>query len=211
MRFDHLSFAAGPEGLRAAAAELGGLLGAEFTDGGFHPRFGTRNKTLALTNGQYVEIVEVLDHPAAEKAPFGRLVRERSEQGGGWLGWVVRTDDLTPFEQRLGRTAVHGSRHRPDGALLEWRQLGIKGLQNDPQLPFFVQWLSAPELHPAGNGSDIELVKLEISGDHERVDHWLGGRSEEVLSDLQIEWSAPHGQPGLDAAVFTTAAGTVRI
>ncbi len=48
MRLDHVSFAAGPDGLASTAQRIGGLLGATFIDGGVHPRFGTRNMTLAL-------------------------------------------------------------------------------------------------------------------------------------------------------------------
>ncbi|MDN5771109.1 MAG: VOC family protein, partial [Microlunatus sp.] len=125
MRLDHLSYAAGPEGARASASKLGQLLGSEFVDGGFHPRFGTRNFTLPLSEGRYVEVVEVLDHPAAEKAVFGQVVRARSAEGGGWLGWVVAVSDLAEYETRIGRRAIEGHRHRPDGALLEWLQLGV--------------------------------------------------------------------------------------
>ena len=32
-----------------------------------------------------------------------------------------------------------------------------------------------------------------------------------VLDDLDVEWVAPHGQPGVVAAVFTTPSGVVRI
>ena len=85
MRLDHLSFAAGPDGLASTAQRIGGLLGTEFVDGGVHPRFGTRNRILPLAGNTYMEIVEVLDHPASDKAPFGQVVRARSEAGGGWL------------------------------------------------------------------------------------------------------------------------------
>ena len=95
MRLDHLSFAAGPDGLASTAQRLGGLLGKEFVDGGVHPRFGTRNMILPLAGDTYLEIVEVLDHPASDKAPFGQAVRARSALGGGWLGWVVAVSDLT--------------------------------------------------------------------------------------------------------------------
>ena len=211
MHLDHLSFAAGPEGLEATAQRLGDQLGTPFREGGFHPRFGTRNKILPLTGGQYLEVVEVLDHPAADKAPFGQAVRARSLDGGGWLGWVVSVDDLSPVEERLGRPAVDGHRFLPDGTRLYWQQLGVKGLQSDPQLPFFIRWLSDPSIHPSHGGDDVELLEIEIAGDRERVDDWLGGRSDTILHDVDVRWIAPNGQPGLVAAVFSTPRGEVRI
>ena len=77
MRLDHLSYAAGPDGLESTARRIGALLGREFLDGGVHPRFGTRNMVLPLADRTYLEIVEVLDHPASDKAPFGQAVRAR--------------------------------------------------------------------------------------------------------------------------------------
>ena len=153
MRLDHIVFAAGPDGLDATAARLGKLLGEEITAGGIHPRFGTRNRILPLTKHTYLEVVEVLDHPASDKAPFGQAVRARSELGGGWMGWVVAVDDIGPHEQRLGREAVNGNRKLPDGTELLWKQLGVKGLQADPQLPFFVQFISDDSMHPSHGGS----------------------------------------------------------
>src|SRR5450631_1923637 len=115
MRLDHLSYAAGSEGLASCVQRLGSTLGASFRDGGLHPRFGTRNFVLPLAAGCYLEVVEALDHPAVDTAPFGRAVRARTEAGGGWLGWAVRVDDLAAVEDRLGRKAVDGHRRRPDG------------------------------------------------------------------------------------------------
>src|SRR5678816_3860373 len=102
MRLDHVSYAAGPDGLAATAERLGGLLGQEFTNGGVHPRFGTRNMILPLRDHTYLEVVEVLDHPASDKAPFGQAVRARSALGGGWLGWAVAVKDISVAEARLG-------------------------------------------------------------------------------------------------------------
>jgi hypothetical protein len=212
MRLDHLSFAAGPDGLVSTAQRIGGLLGRDFTDGGVHPRFGTRNMILPLSGHTYIEIVEVLDHPASDKAPFGQAVRARSAAGGGWLGWVVAVDDITVVEQRLGREAAAGNRHRPDGTELRWHQIGVNGLIADPQLPFFVQWKSPADLHPsAGADGALSLACLEIAGDPLRVSEWLGEPVEAPLEDVKVEWVAPHGTPGVIAAQVQTPAGLVRI
>ena len=212
MRLDHLSYAAGPDGLAGTATRLGELLGETFRDGGIHPRFGTRNMVLPLSQGTYLEVVEVLDHPASDKAPFGQAVRARSGAGGGWLGWVVSVPDISAVEQRLGRESVIGNRHRPDGVELRWKQIGVTGLQADPQLPFFVEWESPGALHPsAGASGSLHLDCLEIAGSSARVNEWLGDPAVDPLEDVEVEWVAPHGTPGIVAAKFSTSNGVVRI
>ena len=68
MRVDHVSYAAEHDGVHATAERLGKLIGVKPIDGGVHPRFGTRNVILPLARERYVEVVEVLDHPASDKA-----------------------------------------------------------------------------------------------------------------------------------------------
>jgi hypothetical protein len=212
MRLDHVSYAAGPDGLRATAARIGSLLGEEFRDGGIHPRFGTRTMVLPLAAWNYVEVVEALDHPASDKAPFGQAVKARSLLGGGWLGWVVAVDDMVKVETRLGRDSVQGNRFRPDGVELRWRQIGVRGLQSDPQLPFFIRWQSPDELHPSvGFSGALRLDSLEIAGDPARVGDWLGNSVEGPLQDATVEWVAPQGDAGLRAVRFSTPHGIVRV
>ncbi len=139
-------------------------------------------------------------------------MRARSLLGGGWLGWVVAVDDIKPFEKRLGRDSVRGNRHRPDGIELLWKQLGVKGLQADPQLPFFIEWEVEPGNHPsAGATGQVSLECLEIAGDPARVSEWLGQSVEPPLEDVKVEWVAPNGTPGIVAAKFQTPKGLVRI
>ena len=212
MRLDHLSFAAGPDGLAGTAQRIGGLLGRDFIDGGVHPRFGTRNMVLPLADHTYLEVVEVLDHPASDKAPFGQAVRARSALGGGWLGWVVSVTDIAKVEKRLGREAAAGNRHRPDGTELLWKQLGVRGLQADPQLPFFIEWDVDASLHPStGSTGSVSLECLEIAGDPARVSEWLGQSVDAPLEAVKVEWVAPNGTPGIVAAQFQTPNGLVRI
>jgi hypothetical protein len=210
MRLDHVSYAAEPDGLLATATRLSESIGVESVDGGVHPRFGTRNRVLPLRGGHYVEVVEVLDHPVADKVPFGQAVRARSQVGGGWLAWVLAVDDIATVEQRLGRQAVSGSRRLPDGTELRWEQLGVAGLLTDGQLPFFVSWSDGTAPHPSRSGpTDVSLVGLQIAGDRTRVSEWLGGA--QSIEDVAVDWVAPHGEPGLLAVTFASARGTITV
>jgi hypothetical protein len=212
VHLDHLSYAAGAEGLGACAQRIGARLGAAFSDGGLHPSFGTRNFVLALAEGCYLEVVEALDHPAADRAPFGRAVKARSEAGGGWLAWAVAVPDIATFEQRLGRPAAAGHRIRPDGFDLRWRQIGVNDVAEDPQLPFFVQWDSDVTHHPSAGGSPIALRRLEIAGDEQTVDAYLGTSARQPLDGIDVDWlSTFDDDTGVIAAVFDTPRGEVRI
>lgn len=212
MHLDHLSYAAGPDGLEATARRLSELIGEEFREGGIHPRFGTRNRVLPLVAGHYLEVVEVLDHPASDKAVFGQVVRARTEAGGGWLGWVVSVLDISTVEARLGQSAVQGNRRLPDGFDLRWKQLGVNGLQADPQLPYVVQWEVDSERHPSYDASGrLALKAVEIAGDQRRICAWLGEPAVAALEEVEVDWVAPHGQPGILAVHLSTPSGTVRL
>lgn len=213
MRLDHVSYACEPDGLAATAERISAKLGVEPVKGGVHPRFGTRNMIFPLVNGQYLEVVEVLNHPASDKAPFGQAVRARSEAGGGWMGWCVAVDDLAPFEERLGRSAVPGNRKFPDGQELTWQQIGIKGLIADPQVPYLLRWDDGTEdLHPSkARPASVKLDCLTIAGSSERVTDWLGTDVETTLDDVQVQWIAPNGTPGVMSVTFETANGRVEI
>jgi len=211
MHLDHVVYAVGPLGLNSEAERLESLLGVKSIDGGLHPGFGTRMRLIPLQKGRHIEIVEVLDHPAAEKAPYGQAVRARSELGGGWLGWVISTNDLSTFEERLQRKAVLGVRYFPDGRRLEWHQLGVKGLIADPQLPFFISWISEPSVLPSALPATIGLEELEIAGSRNRVEEWLGEPVPELFDDVRISFDSPSGYPGVVSVTFSTPNGPVRI
>ena len=209
MRVDHVVYAAEHDGVHATAERLAKLIGVTPVDGGVHPRFGTRNVILPLAHERYVEVVEVLDHPASDKAPFGQVVRARSAAGGGWLGWVVQVDDISEQEQRLGREAVLGNRHRPDGVELRWKQLGVKGLQADPQLPFFIKWEDGTPHPSADADTEVTIGTLTIAGDPDRVREWLGLPADYTSSVIDFTFVSPRGTPGLMSVTFETPTGEV--
>jgi hypothetical protein len=158
MRLDHVSYVASHDQISDVVQRIGSQIGTAFVDGGIHPQFGTRNFTAPLLNGQYIEVVCALDHPAAEKTPFGQAVTKKAAEGGGWLTWVFSTDDLAPIEKTIGRNAIEGHRRLPSGDNLKWRQVGVKELLTEPELPFFIEWLSS--FHP----SDSHQANSRIIG-----------------------------------------------
>ena len=215
-RMDHVSYAAGPEGLEATVERLVETLGIDRIKGGVHPRFGTHNALFPMRNGQWLEVVEAMDHPASLSAPFGQLVRARSEQGGGWMSWAVSTPDIGRFERRLEREAVPGIRRFPDGRELSWRQIGVKGTLADPQLPFIVRWADGQEdMHPSQAAEpQASIDKVAIAGSRDRLIEWLGGEQvgeEDGVADVDVDYLAPSGTPGIVSVTFTTPAGTVTL
>ncbi len=215
MRLDHLAYVSDSAHVVDVVQRLGSSLGAAFTDGGMHPRFGTRNFILPMQGGTYLEVVCALDHPAADQVPFGRAVIRVANEGGGWLGWVVGVDDITIAEKRIGRESADGHRRRPDGVDLSWKQLGINNMIDDPQLPFFIQWLSDPSEHPSvGAKTGLQIERLEIAGSQATVCEWLGEPVEHPLDNVAVTWIDPRdndGRTGLVAVDIRTPKGVVRI
>ena len=193
------------------AERISQTLGLEFVKGGIHPRFGTRNVIFPLQHNQYLEVVEVLDHPASLKAPFGQAVRARSELGGGWMGWCVSLDEMGQAEQRLGRQAVPGNRKFPDGRELTWQQIGIKGLIADPQVPYLLRWDDGTEdLHPSRALDPVGFIDgITIAGSRDRVLEWLGKPDEVQLGEVTMSYQSPNGTPGILSVTFQTPKGEV--
>jgi hypothetical protein len=210
MRLDHISYACTTSEIADTVQRIGSDLGGAFVDGGRHPSFGTRNFILPLADGCYVEVVSALDHPAAQKAPFGRAVAKAAADGGGWFSWVFAVDDISPIEQRLGRSAAKGHRVRPDGYDLCWRQIGVLDVMDDPSLPFFIEWSSPAADHPSTGGSAVGIDRIEVSGDSAAIATWLGNGHDVALDEVDVEW-VDADEPGLVAVWFDTPHGPVRV
>jgi hypothetical protein len=211
MRLDHVSYVTSHDQLSDTVQRLGSLIGNSFVDGGIHPRFGTRNFTTALVNGQYIEIVCPLDHPATESSSWGKAVARKAEEGGGWLTWVFSTDNLIPYANKFGRSPVEGHRMRPNGSDLRWMQIGLKEIAEVKEFPFFIQWLT--EDHPSQDGPAFAEIKKIVLATHNKLeDSWF---KEEILSGLgaiEIEWvnsSSTEQDSGIIEIEISTPRGTV--
>ncbi len=213
MRLDHVSYVTSHDQLADTVQRLGSRIGSTFVDGGIHPRFGTRNFTCALKNGQYIEVVCPLDHPATEQTPWGKAVSQKANEGGGWFTWVFSTQDISPIAAKFGREAIEGHRTRPNGTDLKWKQIGVKEIADTPQFPFFIQWLSAD--HPSQDGTPVaEIRKIFITDQQQLSGSWFKGDILASLGAVQISWEKNDlntENPGILSVEFDCPHGMVRI
>jgi hypothetical protein len=213
MYLDHVSYVTSHDQLADTVQRLGSRIGSTFVDGGIHPRFGTRNFTAPLKNGQYIEVVCPLDHPATEQTPWGRAVSVKATEGGGWFTWVFSTEDISLIASKFGRDAIEGHRTRPDGSELKWKQIGVREISENPELPFFIEWLS-PE-HPSREGlANATISKIMIADGKELAGSWFKDQILDSVGDVVIEWINPiddYNLPGLVSVEFLTQSGPVLI
>jgi len=210
MQLDHVSYATSHDSIIDVIQRIGSQLGASFIDGGIHPQFGTRNFILPLKNSRYIEVVCPLNHPAADKTPFGQLVSKKVEAGGGWLTWVIAVEDLSPIEATLERKAVEGHRKKPDGQELFWRQIGVLDTLDQSSNPFFIQWKSNE--HPSTEqSSSVALSDIEIYGDPETLNQRYGLNGFFSQGDIQFTWLQNDSETGIESVTFLTQNGTVRV
>jgi hypothetical protein len=211
MRLDHVSYVTSHDQLADTVQRLGSRIESAFIDGGIHPRFGTRNFTAPLRNGQYIEVVCPLDHPATEQTPWGSAVSKKAKDGGGWFTWVFSTEDITTIEMKFGRESIEGHRTRPDGSDLKWKQIGVKEIAESREFPFFIQWLNSD--HPSLDGKpEAEILKIVIADNDNLTDSWFKEEIFNALGQVKIDWvdqSQNDDQSGIVAVHFKTPSGVV--
>jgi len=184
MRLDHVSYVASHDQVSDVVNRIGSQVGTAFVDGGIHPKFGTRNFTAPLLNGQYIEVVCPLDHPATDATPFGKLVKKKAEAGGGWMAWVLATDSIADVEVWLGRKSVEGFRQKPDGSKLMWKQIGVNDTKENSTNPFYVEWIS--KNHPSTDGAaKAELIEIGMFG---KPDNKFRIEELKIKSGVQIKF-----------------------
>ena len=187
MRLDHVSYVASHDQISDVVNRIGSQIGTAFVDGGIHPKFGTRNFTAPLLNGQYIEIVCPLDHPATDATPFGQAVKKKADAGGGWLTWVISVEDIKLAEKFLERNSVEGVRRKPDGTTLKWKQIGVLDVLNDSKNPFFIEWISMN--HPSKDGTPrAKISKIVMNGESKDLNPKFNDTFSEVSQEIEIVW-----------------------
>jgi hypothetical protein len=202
MRLDHVSYVASHDQISDVVNRIGSQIGTAFIDGGIHPKFGTRNFTAPLLNGQYIEVVCPMDHPATDATPFGRAVKKKAEEGGGWMTWVLATENISIIEGNLGRKAVEGQRKKPNGTILQWKQLGVLEVLEDSQQPFYIEWISKD--HPSSDGTaHTKLTELFIVGDQNSSLKSLNEFKDTVLQNTKLNFiNSESVSPGIKEIAF---------
>jgi hypothetical protein len=213
MRLDHVSYVASHDQISDVVNRIGSQIDTSFIDGGIHPKFGTRNFTAPLLNRQYIEVVCPMDHPATDTTPFGKAVKNKAEEGGGWFAWVFASSQISDVEQILGREAIIGKRRKPNGDELVWKQIGVSDLLNSPENPFFIQWENGE--HPSLNGQPkANLCSIEINGNIEEVVKTLDFDLTESLAGVELYWNKnflPEKNVGIQSINFNIENRTVSI
>jgi hypothetical protein len=213
MRLDHVSYVASHDQISDVVNRIGSQIGTAFVDGGIHPKFGTRNFTAPLLNGQYIEIVCPLDHPATDATPFGRAVKKKAEEGGGWMTWVFNTKDITVVEKKFNRTSVIGYRTKPNGTELKWKQIGVSEILTMNELPFFVEWQGSN--HPSTDGvATATIDTIYISTNNDLNSSLFKKEIQEGVGDIKIDVtdsSTNKNFTGILSLDFTTNKGLVNI
>lgn len=143
--------------------------------GGRHRGHGTANRLVPLGES-YIELVAVVDFEEAQGSPFGRWVEARSSHVGA-DGVAIGTDDLDSVCARLELEPVAMSRPTDTGEELRWETAGLEQLAT-ANLPFFLQWDIAPELHPGRipvthPRGEVGLGGVVLHGDSERLRAWV--------------------------------------
>jgi hypothetical protein len=196
LEVDHVVIAV--RDLEAAGRELERRYGLASIEGGRHAGWGTANRIAPLGEA-YLELITVVDEAEAAGSAFGSWVAAGIQREPARpLGWVARTDRLDEVAERLGLTVDAGSRPARDGRMLRWRLAGVEEAIAEPVLPFLVEWGEgtplpgrAPITHPAGA---VELARLELDGDPDRVAAWLG--------DASLPVAVRPGAPAVTAVVL---------
>jgi hypothetical protein len=182
VRIDHVIYATND--LAAAAARVKSELGLAVVGGGRHDGIGTHNKIVPLGGG-YLELLAIADRAEAAQSDLGRAVQARIDAvGDGLLGWAVVVPDVEPVAERNGTAVTTISRQGLSAHLT-----GLVEAMRDPFLPFFISRdHGIPD--PGVNNDAGGIAWLELAGDRDRLERWLGG------TELPLRFADDDGPPG---------------
>ncbi len=161
---DHLLW--GVSDLDEGIAVIEEKTGVRAVIGGRHPGRGTRNALISLGERHYLEILA--PDPAQPNVQEGRVTVVRGLDEPRLLTWAAGGRDVEETERSLRAAGYQsegirdGSRDKPDGTVLRWRNLTVLGHDGDV-VPFLIEW-SKDSVHPSESspsGCDLRELRLE--------------------------------------------------
>lgn len=158
--------------LAESARHMEAAYGLRALPGGRHPGVGTANMIVPLGSA-YLELIAVVDTDEAAQSPTSRRITRALDDSRTFALWAVRTNDLDAMRERLQTEGIKlpdpssGTRQRPDGVILRWRTQFLAPPDQPSVLPFVIEWLVPPGMHPAeapvrhpSGARGIRLVRL---------------------------------------------------
>jgi hypothetical protein len=161
---DHLLIAVADLDAAAAAVER---LGLPVAAGGRHPGWGTANRIVPL-GGAYLELI-------ARRRPIGDRLQPVRGVGGcvaAGADGMGRPPRRSRCDRRPARARSRAGRAR--GARRSHPEAGVERAAAEPSLPFFIEW-AAGAAFPGAGGAGAGIERVELRGDPDRLEEWLGG------------------------------------
>jgi hypothetical protein len=172
---DHLMW--GVSDLDEGIAYIEEKTGVKAVFGGQHPNRGTRNALISLGDRQYLEILA--PDPAQPDVEEGRVTELKALANPRIMTWAAGTKDIQAVEKGVLAADLEsmgiqsGSRKKPDGTMLKWRNLTVGGHDNYV-VPFVIEWV-AGSVHPSEDSpKGCKLRELQLQHpDPDQVNSFL--------------------------------------
>jgi hypothetical protein len=152
----------GVRDLPAAVADWRAL-GLVVTDGGSHPKHGTRNAIVRFPDRSFLELMTIEDREKLRDYAPGLLAMFELHPDGP-LSWALRSDDVDTARthlQKQGFTAQplrSGEGRRDSGKIATWRTFHMQ----EQGFPFVLQYDQPPTSEPAVNGLPVAGIAAAI-------------------------------------------------
>jgi hypothetical protein len=138
-------------------------LGLDATDGGTHPKRGTRNALVRFPDRSFLELIAVEDRALVrESAPALLAMMELHPDGA--ISWALRTDDVESSRRELATKDFRvgplllGEGRRDSGKVARWRTFSIE----EAAFPFVLQYDGPPTAEPSLRGLSITGIAAAI-------------------------------------------------
>ena len=138
-------------------------LGLDATDGGSHPKRGTRNALARFPDGSFLELIAVEDRALVREAAPGLLAMLELHPDGP-VSWALRTDDVEGARSDLASKGFRvgplllGEGRRDSGKVARWRTFAVE----DPAFPFVLEYEGPPTAEPSTRGLPIAGIAAAI-------------------------------------------------